>query len=95
MKLERRIGKAALIVGLTGGLLSLAAYLTFDFPLESLGGLLIFSVLTACMVLIIVPTVNIMREDKDYYMLVLVAYPTLILFGVMLLSIYLFIHYLG
>lgn len=94
MKLERRIGKAALIVGIAGGLLSLAAYLTFGFPLESLVGLLLFSVLAACMVLIIGPTVNIMREDKDYYMLVLIGYPTLLLFGIMLLSIYLFIHYL-
>lgn len=92
MKLEKHIVKPAVITGITGGVLSLAVYFIFGFPFESLAGLLLFSFLTACLIIIIGSTWKIMREDKDYYMLALVGYPTLILFGVMILSIYLFIH---
>ena len=78
MKLEKRIGKAALKVGITVGILSRVAYLILGFPAEALLCLLLFSFLIACMILIVCPVVNITREDKDYYMLILISFLPLI-----------------
>ena len=92
MKLEKRIGKAALKVGITAGVLSCAAYLTFGFPAEALLWLLLFCFLVACMILIVWPVMNITREDKDYYMLILISLPTLMILSLLVLSIVMFIN---
>lgn len=86
--------KKALIAGIISGILSIVAFFTFRFSIESLTFLLANCVLVPLLAISIPPLVNTIREDRDYHMSAFIGSLFLFLILITITLFILFIYYL-